>query len=48
MSSPLLPPAPPPGWYPADEQGDTLQWWDGAGWTGHTAGRPAPPEPFPT
>ena len=48
MSSPLLPPAPPPGWYPADEQGDTLRWWDGAVWTGRTAGLPPPPEPFPT
>ncbi|MGH9083516.1 MAG: DUF2510 domain-containing protein, partial [Acidimicrobiales bacterium] len=32
--------APPAGWYP-DPAGGGARWWDGVGWTGHTAAAPA-------
>ena len=33
---PLYAPTPPPGWY-VDPAGGRYRWWDGVGWTAHTA-----------
>ena len=40
--APTAPTGVPAGWY---QEGDTLRWWDGDGWTGHVAVATAAAEP---